>query len=210
MSTSKRQFTKTIKRAHQLIKLHKTLSKLKPEKKAQQLHPEELSDIVRAALVIAVSAFDAYFTDKFSEKIVPYIKKKELSDELVQFLTDAGFNILFSLDLLKKQKPFRLVRTLVQKKLERYVTQNTKAIDRLFFYLGIKDLCHNSQNKANRANLIRRVEIAIKRRHEIVHDGDLNSHGKLQGISASDVEKRIIEIELFVDNCEEIINSAVP
>ena len=67
-------FEKVIQRSLALIAVQQPVEKimgLKPEQP-----PIDLSDMTRAAVVLAVAAMDSYFTDVFAERLVPYLKKK--------------------------------------------------------------------------------------------------------------------------------------
>jgi len=46
--------------------------------------------MARAAVVLAVAAMDSYFTDVFVERLVPFIRKKGTTKDLVALLERLG------------------------------------------------------------------------------------------------------------------------
>ena len=197
------KFEGVILRSHHLISLY---SLLKPQK--ESFDPSfDLADLLRAAIVIAVAGMDAYFTDVFAERLVPFLKKNGTTKGLTDLLEAAGMDVEMALQLLSMQRPFRRIRTLVEIHLERHVTQRTKAINELFKAYGIPNICENVEKKLERKRLLREIEILVKRRHAIAHDGDLNSHGKLADLDETWVRNRVLDVEKFVGAVDEILQA---
>ncbi|MCK5242212.1 hypothetical protein KAR34_07160 [bacterium] len=212
MPSAKDTFDRTMKRAFTQIELYKRLSNVKFKKEPKKIPKKDLSELVRAALVLGISAFDAYFTNKFVEKLIPYLRKHGPTDGMVKIFEQAGLDTRTALELIPKdrnERPYRRLRTLVDQHLERYVTQKFKVVDELFCVMGLKNLSRNAEKKAGRKKLQRSIEIAVDRRHAVVHNGDLNSHGNLCNIDYREIKKRFDEVVLFVEKCDEIINSRV-
>lgn len=69
---------------------------------------------------------------------------------------------------------------------------------------GIKKFSHNVQRSIHRRNLVRRIELLTERRHNIVHEGDLNSHGGLRSIRADEVESQLKDLKKFVNAAESL------
>ena len=210
---AKDAFDRTMGRAFKQINLYKILKKVRfGNKSKKRIAEEDLSELVRAALVLGVSAFDAYFTNKFVKKLVPFLKQHGPTDGIVELFDKAKFDTRAALELIPRdssERPYRKLRTFIDNYLEGHVTQRLKTIDELFLAMGLKNLSKNAQKKARRNNLLRRIELAVERRHCVVHAGDLNSHGKLRKIDCEDVRKRLKDMVLFVENCDEIINSRI-
>lgn len=206
---AKDAFDRTMGRAFKQIALYKRLKKVRLRRIPKKIAEEDLSELVRAALVLGVSAFDAYYTDKFVEKLVPFLQQVGPTDGIVKLFVKAKFDTQAALELIPKdrsERPYRKLRTFIDQYLEQYVTQRFNTIDELFLAMGLKDLSKRAQKKADRKQLLRRIEIAVERRHSVVHAGDLNSHGKLREIDCDDIEKRLKDVVLFVEKCDEIIN----
>ncbi len=204
-------FSAIVGRADTMVGVYKFLrskTDLSEEQDERKKLEEKLQDLLRSALVISVSAFDSYFTDKFVDKAPQYLKKHGPSDNLVVLLTKAGVDLKAALKLLHVDRPMRRIRTYIQHYLEDYVTQEFSRIDELFLSFGIKDLTNNAARKTGTRTIGRSIQTGIKRRHGIVHAGDLNHFGKPVPITARFVEKKIKYMRLFIKACDEIINSA--
>lgn len=87
MASPKSIFDKTIDRAIKQIALYRKLSDVSLKK--PDMITDDLSDLIRTALVLGVSALDAYFTNKFVEKLVPYLQKKGPTDGIVDIVNKA-------------------------------------------------------------------------------------------------------------------------
>jgi hypothetical protein len=196
-------FTDTIARARSLVTLHATLS---APQAAAMPDPE---DLLRSALVFAVAGMDAYFTDRFSESLVKFLKKNKPPSGLVKFLAEAGLDTRTALEMLAMDRPYRRVRTLVEDHLSDYTTQKQHVIDELFLVYSVKDLSTHAARLAKKKTLLTRVEYAVKRRHAVVHRGDLNAHDKRRGLPHKVVTKCIDSLELYVQKCEELLAMAI-
>ena len=128
MSNAYNNFISTLNRANKQIELAKRLSKLKLKKKPQKIDPDDISDIVRTALVLGVSAFDSYFTDKFIEIFIPYLYKYGPNKKIVSILEDAGLDVYAALELIKMDRPNSRIRNLVVKYLERLSLNNLSGL----------------------------------------------------------------------------------
>lgn len=195
-------FTATLDRAKSLIALYRRLLKVHFVKEPKNLTHEELSDLVRSAVVLSMAAMDSYFTARFTELLVPYIKRHGPTNSLVDLLANAGLDTRQALEMLQMDRPYRRIRTLMDSYFERYTTQRADVIDRLFVAYGLKNFSQNIQRSAHRTLLVRRVELLTERRHQIVHEGDLNAHGHLQDIDADKVDRQLKDLKLFVDKAQ--------
>ena len=65
------EFEKTIERSETLIDLYDFLNDLENDDDDLEEDDHDFADLLRAAIVFAVAAMDAYFTDRFSELLVP-------------------------------------------------------------------------------------------------------------------------------------------
>ena len=196
------KFQRTISRSSTLISAYHTLLREKRKNKRIKRAPK---DLIRGAVVLSVAALDAYITEVFAEKIVPYIKKYTPDDLLLNILKDSGLDTKEALNLLKMKRPYRRIRTLVTKYYDSYTTQRFQVIDSLFLAYRLKNISDRAQDKSRRKTLKRSVEILVERRHKIAHDGDYNSHNKLIAIDSRQIKKRIEDLKLFVKCIDEII-----
>lgn len=196
-------FHKTIDRSLGLIKIYE----LTTEKVEFNVHNK--TDLIRSAVVLSVSGMDAYFTSRFTESLVGYIKKNGATKNLVAVLSDAGLNTEQALEMLTMDRPYRRVRFLVDDYMARQVTQRFDRIDELFKVYGIPELSKNAQGISKKKKLLTNVEVTVKRRHNIAHTGDYNKHDRLIDINPNKTKKQIQNIKLFVDSCEELISKII-
>ncbi|MDF7809532.1 HEPN domain-containing protein [Pontiellaceae bacterium B12219] len=164
-------------------------------------------EVCRGGIVTVVAAFDAYFTFRFSECVVPLLKKEGPSDGLVKLLSDAGMDLHAALGLLHMARPYRRIRSLVESHFSEYTTQKFTVIDELYLALGLKNFTDNVQKKSKRKTLKSSVQHLIRRRHAIVHSGDIDRHGKARMIDPYQILKKMDDAKKFVDNAELIVNS---
>ena len=202
-SSSYLTFEQVILRSHNLVSLHDSLVQ-----HLGTMDPAlDFSDLLRAAVVLSVASMDAYYTDIFAERLVPFLKKKGCNQDLATLLEEAGLDASVALELLSMDRPFRRVRTLIESHLDRHVTQRLNIIDDLFNAYGIRSLSTNAEKKLKRKRLCREIELLVERRHVIAHDGDLDKHGKLIPLGATWVRNRIKDVQKFVSACDEILRN---
>lgn len=164
-------------------------------------------DSIRASVVIAVAAMDAYFTKKFVEVLVEFLKKQEPTDALVKLLAKAGLDTRESLNLLTLQKPYRRIRTLVEAYFETYVTQRFEVIDDLYVGFSLKNLSENALNKTGYKRVRPSIIKLIEKRHQIVHEGDVNQLGRIRPIKPNEIVHRFKMLVIFVESADSIIDS---
>ena len=197
-STAFGRFEATLVRAESLVHLYNRLLKFRLKKKPNRFLHADVADLLRSGLVLAVAAMDSYFTDRFAELLVPFLKKHGPTDRLVKLLGDAGLNTREALAMIDMYRPYRRIRTLMDAYFDRFTTQRADVIDELFLAYGIKNFSNNAQQLKNRKNLVRRIELMIERRHAIVHEGDLNDHGRLRDIDGTMIVGYVRDLRLFV------------
>lgn len=166
-----------------------------------------IADAGRAGIVTVVAAFDRYFTTRFSECVVPILKKEGPSDGLLKILADAGLDLKGALGLLHMRRPHRRIRALVDDHFSDYTTQKFHVIDDLFKSIGIVNLTVNAERKAKKKRLRIAIERLVRRRHVIVHAGDVDSRGRLRSLDPYDALKRIEGVRLLIEKADEIIEN---
>jgi len=132
------------------------------------------TDMGRSGIVLAVAAMDDYFTRKYSQALLPTIRKRGVTDSLAKALSEGGLDVKAALELLTMKRPYRRVRKIAQDYYARYSAQRFHKIDALFGTLGLADLSKHAQNRSKRKTLLSTVDKLVARRHQIVHGGDLN------------------------------------
>jgi hypothetical protein len=201
------KFDFVIERSDQLLDLSSALAE--DESQQGEVQNDELpNDLIRMAIILAVAGMDAYFTEKFSDILIPYLKRGPLTQELELFL-EAGFGIKESLAMLKMQRPHRRIRTLVDAHLEKLTTQRAEAIDKLFGNVGLKKFCQNAAKKAYAPGSPKKIAKLVERRHEIAHEADLNTQGAPQKIDLNKVKRQIRALKQFVHGADAIATNFV-
>lgn len=178
-------------------------------------------EMKRYGIVLGVAAMDDYFTNKFCDELVPFIKEKGVTPDLLEIFKNANFNFKDALELLvdvtkdKTKRPLRLVRSRIEKSLATYTTQQFDTIDNLFKAYGRSKLTENALELVGSKKLLegsglkkpynKRIQELIQRRHKIVHSGDLDGHSKIKSIDKKWVLPRLRAVKHFVECAEEII-----
>lgn len=203
MTKAKSKFDNTLARCDALLHGY---NQMKEDYLQERSLVEPSDDLLRASIVLAVAAFDAYATDCFTEKFVDYVKQYGMSSQIEKLLTDSGFDIKFSFQLLDAKRPYRKIRTLIDHHYATYVTEQLDVIDKLFIMYGLQNITRNAAQRSEKDpdRLLNRVKSLIQRRHSIAHDGDYNEHGHLKKVSAADTNK-INDLRLLVENMDDIV-----
>jgi hypothetical protein len=204
---AKTKFGAVILRAKGLCALHRQLSSQRiPGGSIADL---DLDDLLRSALVLAVSAMDAYYRDKFLERLIPYIKTKPTVKPLEDALSKAGATMADVLGLLGNKRPRRTLRNKIAKWLLEKPMHDMDQIDALIRGFGIKNLTENSAKKGGAPTLRKKVVVAVKRRHAIVHYSDYYSvKNKPKDIDHDWTAKQVDLIVRLVEQSDAIIDSA--
>ena len=164
-------------------------------------------DLFRAGIVLSVAAMDSYFTDRFCEALIPYIKKNGLNPKLQKLIEKAGLDTSTAIAMFDNKRPKRVLSNLVRRHLSTFVTQNFKKIDELYQCLGFeKPIIQCAQDVSKRKNMRKSLQKLIERRHKIVHAGDYNQHNNLNSIEYRYLLRKIIELRKLVQACEIVLN----
>jgi hypothetical protein len=199
------RFESVIRRSLNLLTIQEAVSQIWKATKPDD--PQDLTDISRGAVVLAVAAMDSYFTDIFVERMIPFIKRKGPTKDLAKLLGDAGLDAEFALQLIAVKVPFRKIKRLVETHLDRMTTQKMDVIDKLFAVYGIKDFTKNVANHSKKGDrLLIAVNKLVQRRHLIAHEGDLNSHSQPRSADVVEFRRRMKAVVLFVSNADELLH----
>ena len=208
-SRARRRFTTNIQRSGNLVQMHDAFFNDEHDHGVRKWSSDAIQDLLRAAVVFAVAAMDTYFTARFAECLVPYLKKHGPSDSLIALLDKAGFTTRQALEMMDMQRPYRRVRSLIDAHLERFTTQRSDVIDELFLAYGLKDFCRHAESATKRSTLLKRIDGVVQRRHAIVHEGDLTRFGKHTPVSRSETARWLRDITTFVDAAHAITSRRI-
>lgn len=203
---SKSKFDNVIQRARGLCGLHERIETggLPSPSPAGLV----VDDLLRSALVLGVSAMDAYYRDKFLERLTPYVEKHGDTKLFGQTLEKAGVSLTDVLELLGNPRPRRSLRNKIATWLMSKPMHDLEQVDALIAGFGISNLTENAAKKDGAKTLRNKVKTAVKRRHEMAHYGDYYSgKGSLKSISRDETYKNLDWIQRLVNRSDEIINS---
>ena len=205
---AKTKFDKVLERATALCDLHERLE-THGVPGADEVANLSLDDLLRSALMLGVSGMDAYYRDKFVERLVPYTKKYGPQKVLESALEKAGVTMTDILPLLGNPRPHRTLRNRIADWLARKPMHDLDKIDTLFQGFGLPNLTENAAKKDGAKTINNLVKIAVQRRHDIAHYGDYHT-GKnvLKNIKRKWTRQQLNRIQRLVNESEAIITSA--
>jgi hypothetical protein len=158
--TAKSLFDLNIQGAEQCVRIYDGVSKLDSNL--------DLDWLLRSAVVLAVSAMDAYFHDKIRYRIGKFTMDtlpKRLSDLKIP-LSEVG-----RWDNAKRKG--NVLRLWVEEHLAVKPLQNPGAIAETLKLVGIQDFWNTIEpSNPNRDALLARLNELVKRRNQIAHEGD--------------------------------------
>jgi hypothetical protein len=214
-----KQFNINIGRASELLEIHKkNYPKGRPESKGPP------SDLLRAVIVFAVAALDAYIGKRIIEVVGKnIINNQKVSDKCLDYIFDANNKpkdvgrILVNIAINKK--PDKVILNRIAKSIKQKTFQKTEELDEAFKIMGIEkdawskinNLIHSKRGRRQRGrrrsaeNIINNL---AKRRNAIVHESDMylnnKHHGKIRPISRKPVEKDIELLKRIVNAIEDV------
>jgi hypothetical protein len=197
-------FEKCIKRAENLISFHSTTEKI------EEISEQHYSDCYRAAVVLTISALDAFVRKLVISEIVKMIANKrplnsKLSDYLKQLLNqDKLLEAARNYDLIER------VEEVIKSDFETKSFQGEWKITSYMEMVGYKDIFSEVSVKVdiNEKNLKRKLSIFISRRHIIAHSGDidLNQNPHKENIIDKKYANQCVEtVRLFAKTINDII-----
>jgi hypothetical protein len=162
-------FDKCIRRAENLLKIHSTAhgKKGKPE--------EYLADIHRAAIVLAISALDAFIRSFVVLRVISIVADKQraippmLGERIKSLLKPDSL-----LEAARKDDLLERVEKALRKSFERESFQGTRLIAESLRLVGYDNIFHDVAIEAeeNEETLCQRLDEFTNRRHVIAHNGD--------------------------------------
>ena len=173
------------------------------------------NDLLRAAVVLGVSAMERYLKDRFLELFIPFLKNEQKRKGIGKWnvatdrlLEESGINADFWKEstLCSSQKTLsRLSKRVRDYVRTRMVLQRRKSIEGLYACYGLKDIIPFAVGKAERKKLWDSVEKLIKRRHQVAHDSDYLYAGKLDFVDKKEVVRRVGHVNKLVNYIDEIL-----
>jgi hypothetical protein len=205
-------FERTIDRAQSLVVLHKTSFP-----RGRPPGGGEPDDVLRAIVVFSVAAMDSYFHDIIVENAMGVLKhcaknKKDFPGHLIDAIKPQ-LTPEKSLLLLYRARPDEELRKIIHEHLAERTFQDPGKIEQGLRIVGIEDVWEPLRKKLNLRSKRKAKEYVlpyIKRRHQIVHEGDLYKskrfHHKLRPIGRRFADECVKHIRTFVTALHSIIS----
>ena len=205
-------FEYTMARVNGLLKVRRRMSKKQGRGRATR----EVSDVLRSALVLAVSAFDAYCHDCLAfygeDSLARILNSGSVPEELQKFIKE-NFNHAQLSKMLAASDPRKEFITAFIACYAARSFQDMEKVDKVFGLLGIQHIWLEvavSKNEA-RKDLAERMAGIFNRRHSIVHSGDFvegaQGKPKQKPIYAKTVEEDIQWLETVTKAFDDVIRS---
>lgn len=169
-----------------------------------------LDDVLRASVVLGISALDRYVHERIVKRIVTALRSRGLSRHQEEFMVPATLALELSADLLKAQKggklkrPANEVRKALQKTLHKQPFHSWREIEHAFALIGITDVAGQIQSAARLSSIKpmqRQLDHIVRRRNEIVHEGDLVRHERGGKVRCQSIDAGFVQHSLdFLDD----------
>jgi hypothetical protein len=186
-------FQRCIKRAQNLIDFHS-------DDKGSDLQ-EHFCDAYRAAIVLSISALDAFIRSIVIEKINNILldNSKELPEKLATYLK----NLLNQDKLLNAARKYNLHEVVDKHIKDDFGTKSFQGewkIKTFMELIGYQNIFKQVSDKADISenNLMKKLEIYTQRRHLIAHSGDYNLNNTT--LAENEITKK------FAQECVDLVN----
>lgn len=176
---------------------------------AADFSAEEMKDLLRGALVMAVSAMDAYFHRKIKCYVARLAKK---GDDAPGALRACEITLVDFASAIESERPWGKFGAVVGRKLGYQSLQSPAKIETGLQLLGVKSFWKEVGKKLNVEPDALKFQLdgIVKRRNEIAHEGDVSTArktlGRTRDISPQFVQESIDLIESIVMAADDVIN----
>lgn len=157
-----------------------------------------LADLLRASLVMGVSAMDAYFHSKILAYVVKAARKGE---NMPKALLRAGITVSDFVSASKYKRRMQALRNAMQRSLSFQSFQQAKNIEDALGLIGIAKFWSSTATRMARTPDDLKAELAlqVKRRNQIAHEGDLSQSKKSRNKSRDITPKQVFDALRFLD-----------
>lgn len=200
-------FEKCVVRAENLISMHDSTEKV------EEISDEHYCDCYRAAVVLTISALDAFVRKVVISEIRNVISDttKAVNSDLADYIK----KLLNQDKLLDAARNYNLLEKVEQAVKDDFETKSFQGEWKITFYLkmvGYKDIFSDVSVKAdiNESNLKRKLNVFTNRRHVIAHSGDYNLNQvphKENEITKKYAKECIDTVRLFASTIHDIIEN---
>lgn len=168
-------FQHSITRSKNLLQIHE-------DAHGKQAKPEKyLSDIHRAAVVLAISALDAFVCQFVTGRITILLSDntKEIPGALLNKIKEATEKSkpTLILDAVKQNNIRQIIEKMLHEEFEKKTFQGTESIASCLKIVGYEDIFNTIASKAkmHEGDLKKHLNEYTNRRHTIVHRGDFDA-----------------------------------
>lgn len=199
-------FDKCIKRAENLVSVHDSTDKI------EEISDQHYCDFYRAAVVLSISALDAFIRKVIISEIAKILSSNTvLNDKLSEYIK----NLLNQDKLLEAARKYDLLERVEKAVKEDFETKSFQGEWKITSFLeivGYKNIFSEVSIKVdiNERNLKKKLNIFTNRRHIIAHSGDydLNQNPHIENDIDKAFAKDCIEtVRLFAKTINEIIEN---
>lgn len=158
----------------------------------------QISELYRSALVLLISAMDSYYHAKILSNITRVIKRGNPPKHLLNHKTQLS-KLLTVVQGKKKNVSF--IRSILEESLSYRSLQTPKEIAECINYIGIEDFWSKiaKKLKIEKKSVTSSLEKIVKRRNQIVHEGDTTTKGKYAAQPRRLLHKTVYNWCLFID-----------
>lgn len=162
---------------------------------------ESVDELLRSALTVAVSAVDRYVHERVVKEVIGALREKQLKPAQEKLAIPAILALRMTEELRRaakdgrKVRPANQLRLALQEALHKRTFQNWKEIEEAFELIGIGGLTGTLQAKYGVPNIkpVRdQLNSIVRRRHQIVHEGDLVRHQRGGGTRVHPITKKYV------------------
>ncbi len=170
---------------------------------------DQLTDLLRASLVMGISAMDAYFHSKILAYVVKAARK---GDQMPKALLKANITVSDFVSATKYKRRMQALRNAMQRSLGFQSFQQAKNIEDALGLIGIAKFWSSTATRMAKPLDDVKKELAshVKRRNQIAHEGDLSqskkSRNKPHDITPKQVSDALDFLDSLVTHAEAEIN----
>lgn len=181
---------------------------------------DELSELLRAALVTAVSALDRYCHEMLVEKVMTVVRKSEKGWPGALKKMRVPLRVVKDVAVMGRngdRRPMNLVRRALREQFHRELTlQRPNEIAEAFSMVGVGDLWRGVAGHMGKVesgkSVKERLDGIVTRRNKIVHEGDLKVHQRggrprLNAIKVDQVREDVMWLRKMVEALEKVLRA---
>jgi hypothetical protein len=159
---------------------------------------DQLTDLLRASLVMGVSAMDAYFHSKICAYIV---KAANRGDKMPNALKKANMTVLDFISAKKYKRKMQALRNALERTLGYQSLQQAKNIEDALGLIGITKYWSSIAARIGTPieDLKKKLVQYVKRRNQIAHEGDLSKSKKARNQPHELKPNKVVEALDFFD-----------